>query len=1237
MRDITDIYSTFIYKRTYSRWDWEKGRREQWEETVERYFNFFRPRVPEQLLKSFEKAKQYVLDKKVMPSMRALWSAGEALEKDNIAGYNCAYLIIDRPKAFSEMMYILMNGTGAGFSVERQYIVKLPEIPAKLQHDDAKIVVDDSKRGWAEAYEEYINGLYNGHIHPVDFSEVRPEGAILKTFGGRASGPEPLKRLVEFTERVFQNAKGRKLNSLECHDIACYVASIVVVGGVRRSACISLSNLSDLRMRDAKQGQFWETSDWRMLSNNSTAYTERPEMSIFMDEWQRLMDSQTGERGIFNREAANIIAEKTGRRKPHEDFGCNPSLRAGTKLLTKDGIFPIEELENTEFKVNTLNNEWSDAKCWLSGKNKQLMEIKLTGGLSYFCTKEHKWPVLIDGKINKKETTELKSDDLLFTISDNFKMDHYGDVGNYDDGFLIGWNLGDGWITDRSDVDYRQFGFCYNKTEAEIGQKLQTLLKKYCSANFSERKSTFEYNTVSLKLKQLFDVHQVSHKSAGLPKTIWAEDSDSFRRGLIDGLFSADGSVSDTGDISFYTSHELMANDVSDLLGFYGIRNSVLKIERDHCSFPNGKEYDRSYVLYHVRIRNKVNKKRFSEIFQLTSLKKQALLENNKLIETKPENVIKIVDVIKTDIFEDVWDVSVNDETHTFQLAHCFTGNCSEIILRPDEFCVKGDTPLITKNSIDEIENLIDQTVEVWNGEEWTDVVVRKISENQRMLRVTLTDGSYLDCTEDHKFSVKDRFKKEWREVKAKDLMTFSKYSVQCEPSNIVFDDGIDYDKDPYTLGFAIGDGYLVKSKKGVYDQVNIDLYGEKDWKCPVKGFRHKEYLPKGYNVPKIRVNCKEEVDVDLFINLRQNLDGLRELSLWNRKSILSFIAGWLDADGANQSNGVRLYISDEQRSKNLQLLLTKMGIYSSLSLFQKAGTQTNLGLRKKDLYYLTITDCGDIPCCRLNTSNGSKPKFKGKYQNIKSVDMIDGLYDSYCFTEPKRHKSVFGNILTHQCNLSEVVVRYNDTLNDLTEKVKYATILGILQSTLTDFKYLDETWKNNCDEERLLGVSLTGVMDHPVLSNEKKAERLEDWLSTMKGTAIRIAKKWSKHMDINMPAAITCTKPSGCFQPLQSLRTTKGIKSLDDIFKENGVNLEEKQDEYREWYDVKKEMFVYDENNDKQKITRLFVNGAEETLKLTLDDGNVIECTPNHKFKLKTGQWKEARDLTESDDLLNF
>jgi len=324
-KQVEQIYERFIYKSRYSRWDYDKERREHWPETIDRYFDFFDERVPETLKKQFQKAKQYVLDLQVMPSMRALWSAGPALARENIAAYNCSYLEINTPKAFSDVLYLLMNGAGVGISVERQVINCLPDLPPKLEKiSEIIVVVEDSKMGWAVAVNELIEYLYKGIIPTIDFSLVRPSGAILKTFGGRASGPEPLEKAMKFIANTFLNSQGPKLSSLECHDIVCGIAEAVVVGGVRRSALISLSNLSDLRMRGAKSGNFWDSNPQRELANNSVAYTEKPEMSIFLEEWINLMTSGTGERGIFNREGAKKKIAEIGRRDPDWDFGLNP-------------------------------------------------------------------------------------------------------------------------------------------------------------------------------------------------------------------------------------------------------------------------------------------------------------------------------------------------------------------------------------------------------------------------------------------------------------------------------------------------------------------------------------------------------------------------------------------------------------------------------------------------------------------------------------------------------------------------------------------------------------------------------------------------------------------------------------------------------------------------------------------------------------------------------------------------
>jgi ribonucleoside-diphosphate reductase alpha chain len=319
-------YQQYIHKSRYARWLPDHERREDWGETVHRYMSFFAPRIPkaerEAVLKELENA---VLHMEVMPSMRAMMTAGPALEKDNCAGYNCSYIAVDDPRAFDEAMYISMCGTGVGFSVERQFTGQLPAVAEKFYDTDTVIRVKDSKIGWASGLRQLISLLYGGLVPKWDLSAVRPAGAILKTMGGRASGPEPLERLFKFTVQLFQKAAGRKLTSLECHDLMCMIADIVVVGGVRRSAMLSLSDLGDDRMRNAKNGEWWGEWDYRRLANNSVAYTEKPEPEIFIREFLALIESRCGERGIFNRMAAINSAKKTGRRKwEGVDFGCNP-------------------------------------------------------------------------------------------------------------------------------------------------------------------------------------------------------------------------------------------------------------------------------------------------------------------------------------------------------------------------------------------------------------------------------------------------------------------------------------------------------------------------------------------------------------------------------------------------------------------------------------------------------------------------------------------------------------------------------------------------------------------------------------------------------------------------------------------------------------------------------------------------------------------------------------------------
>lgn len=394
-----DLYQQYIHKSRYARYLPNHNRREHWGETVSRYtcYWFEKGLIDEETENLLWHS---IFDMQVMPSMRALMTAGEALDRDNVAGFNCSYIAVDSPRAFDEMMYILMCGTGVGFSVERQYIAKLPEVAEDFYDTDTIIHVSDSKIGWAKAFRELLSLLYSGQVPKWDVSRVRPAGAPLRTFGGRASGPEPLVNLFRFSVDLFKGAAGRKLTSLECHDLCCKIAQIVVVGGVRRSALISLSNLSDDRLRRAKHGQWWVDQPQRGLSNNSACYTEKPEFDQFLSEWAALYESRSGERGIFSRVASQKQAARNGRRDTNFEFGTNPCseiiLRPNQFCnLSEVVVRPNDTLEDLKHKVRvatilgTLQSTLTDFRylrnTWaVNTKEECLLGVSLTGIMDHW-------------------------------------------------------------------------------------------------------------------------------------------------------------------------------------------------------------------------------------------------------------------------------------------------------------------------------------------------------------------------------------------------------------------------------------------------------------------------------------------------------------------------------------------------------------------------------------------------------------------------------------------------------------------------------------------------------------------------------------------------------------------------------------------------------------------------------------------------------------------------------------
>ena len=392
-----DAYQSYIHASRYARWLEDKERRETWDETVDRWWNYMTGKFP--VLSNRQDVKAAIYDLEVVPSMRTIMTAGEALDRNHVAAYNCSFLAVDDPKSFDEALLVLMCGTGVGFSVEQQFVNKMPEVPADIHPTDEVIEVGDSKEGWAKALRQIISRLYAGEIPSWDVSKVRPSGARLKTFGGRASGAEPLENLFKFTIGIFKKAAGRKLTSLECHDLMCQVAAAVVVGGVRRSAMISLSDLNDDRMRHAKMGNWWNEQVNRSYANNSISFTERPDMGSFLREWSAIYESKSGERGIFNREAAKAKAAAIGR-EVRDDFGTNPcgeiSLRSKQFCNLSEVI--IRETDGTEDLkrkveiatiIGTIQSALVDFK-YLSPKWKKNSEEERLLGVSLTGIFDHK-------------------------------------------------------------------------------------------------------------------------------------------------------------------------------------------------------------------------------------------------------------------------------------------------------------------------------------------------------------------------------------------------------------------------------------------------------------------------------------------------------------------------------------------------------------------------------------------------------------------------------------------------------------------------------------------------------------------------------------------------------------------------------------------------------------------------------------------------------------------------------
>jgi ribonucleotide reductase, class II len=728
-------YQEFIHLSRYARWMDDKGRRETWPETVDRYVNFmFDKQIEGKLAEYKEEVRQAIIKLEVMPSMRCMMTAGSALEKDNAAAYNCSYLAIDDPCAFDEMLYILMCGSGVGFSVERQFIDKLPVVAENLRKSMSTIAIEDSKIGWANAFRELITMLYQGRIPKFDASAVRPAGARLKTFGGRASGPGPLLDLFNFCVTTFKNAAGRKLNSIECHDICCKIGEIVVVGGVRRSALISLSNLSDDRMRYAKSGEWWKDNQQRSMANNSVCYTERPECDRFMREWLSLMDSKSGERGIFNRAAAKRNVEKYGRRDPNHEFGSNPCVTADTWTMTDEGPKQVNDLIDKPFVAVVDSCAYECYTGFFQTGVKKVYSVSTDRGYSIRGTFDH--PVKVEvsrrtvyERVNGRKLKagydrqhewrnigDLKPGDKVVISKNDFVS--WGEENEEEIGWLVGNIVGNGGYNPDKYPTYLRFWDADGKDmadyAADIIKRRLNPTNHFKGASCNEINGTWQVACVALD--DLCDGLIEKKTKNILP--VLEKKSSSFLCGFLQGFFDADGSPQ--GNVAKGRSVRLSQagtdklQSVQRILARLGIASTITSVRNEPGPrmMPDGrggqKEYDIREMYELIVARNCIDTyaERIGFVRRHKAEKLVELCESVTRCGSYEDTFTTKVKAVDEVGEEAVYDCTV-ENAHCFDANGLIAHNCSEIILRSCGFCNLSEMVVRPEDTVEDLKRKV--------------------------------------------------------------------------------------------------------------------------------------------------------------------------------------------------------------------------------------------------------------------------------------------------------------------------------------------------------------------------------------------------------------------------------------------------------------------------------------------------------------------------------------------------
>lgn len=1239
------LYQQFVHLSRYARYLDDKGRRETWQETVDRYVDFMIDHLgknhnykPDIGLEN--EIRSAILNQEVMPSMRALMTAGPALARENVAGFNCSYVAIDHVRAFDEILYILMCGTGVGFSVERQEICRLPAVPDGLERSGETIVVADSKRGWAVAFRKLLAGLYSGWIHDVDYSRVRPAGARLKTFGGRASGPDPLRKLMEYTVSLFKSAQGRQLESIECHDLVCMIADVVVVGGVRR--CLPGNTpvmtpggavpISDIKPGDTvvvagrtaavtaheatgKKSLLRIKHDFGVLE-----CTPEHEVAVFNSmtqyEFKPASELTIGDRLVWDRVGYDGAATQA---PPVENSGHFNASRVLQPCLDVDLAWLIG-LFQADGYVGKRSIE-------VSGNSREKALLHRAAEIIYrqFGVESSVGP---DGRSGvgyrlransttlanwflahvKRPNTPLHIPDFIMNAPRHIRAS-----------FLAGLYDGDG-RHNKKDNRVDQCATIYGGYASQVVTCLASLgvaapvsftsaqkrrdRGEDCQDHYTVRISGVTNRRAWQSLvgelcdkTEFEEIESTNAKDFSFPVS-WAGQPNSTRR-LNTSTIRYDFDLVPTSVVSIEKAGEAETYDieVADL----------------HCFSANGLVVHNSAL---ISLSN-LSDMRMRDAKAGTwwaSHGHRALANNSVAYTEKPE----------VGHFMGEWLALYNSksgERGVFNRAAA-RAKCDEIGRPSDRNfgtnpCVPGDTPILTSEGYVNIGRVVGEDITVWNGDQWTQVRPFSTGYNDT-LRVTLDDGTELTCTDYHKWLVWRGWARGGSEhrVMARDLAPGDKLSKYGMPV-VGCNNPADTDVTAYSQGFYSADGnkdrnfsWVYGPKAAVMDKLE-GSFSEKDEENDRWRWTH-GYFRKGKS----------------WVPHERNL-------LYRRE----WLAGLLDGDGTvvrhPQSDSLQLSSVDLDFLKGVRLMLTTMGVQAKIGLMKSSGKKAMPGgvYGTQDCWRLCINAEDTqrllglgLDCKRLEIRRGEAQRDARRFVRVVSVERAE-RQETYCFHDPVAQRGTFNGIVTAQCgeiilrsqgfcNLTEVVARADDTVSDLHRKVQLATILGTWQSTLTDFKYIRPKWKQNAEEERLLGVSITGIMDCPLL--QPSADKLPELLASLREFARDENVIEASQIGINPSAAITCVKPSGCRPEGELVTTDQGIFTLGDLLEDHPAG--------EEWHPV-----TGRSHRDYGAVTQSYDNGVAEVFCVQTGYGVQLKSTANHQWRVE-GRFVRTDELRPGD-----